>query len=112
MTAPIETPPAGSWPDVDCDEYGQMTCPIPSCDEQLNLERAYSIPLIAMTDGAHSIHGAVADDWRVECIGGHVLYTSTDHARRTGGDETSETAVEYDHHALHRVINMLGGERL
>lgn len=100
------------WPDVDVDECGQMTCPIPSCDEQLHLVRAYSIPLIAEQDDAHEPQDAVADDWRVECVGGHVLYASADHARRTGGDETCETAVEYDHLALHKVINVLGGERL
>lgn len=100
------------WPDVDVDEFGQITCPIPSCDEPLNLERSYSIPLIAEQDSHHAATNAVADHWTVECIAGHVLYSSADHARRTGGDELCETAVEYDHHALHQVINALGGERL
>lgn len=101
-----------AWPDVPVGEFDQMTCPIPGCGEELYLNRTYGIALTAQQDNCHSPRDAVSDYWEVECIGGHRIYNSPDQARAIGGDETSETAVEYDHLALHKVINQLGGERL
>lgn len=101
-----------TWADVNCDEYGQITCPIPGCEEELHLRREYAIPLIAEQEPDPGIDDAISDYWEVRCIGRHTIYTSWDHARATGGDETSETAVEYDHVAVHKAINALWGERL
>jgi hypothetical protein len=101
------------WPDVDVDEYGQMTCPVPLCDAQLYLIRSYSIPLVAEQDVGHEPEDAVSDSWQVECTNGHVLHDSTDQLRATpDADETADSAPEYDHMLSHHRINALGGERL
>lgn len=100
------------WPDVPCDEYGQMTCPVPGCGEPLYLNRLYSIPLIAEQGLDHEPKHAVSDSWEVECVHGHRIYNNTDLAAAIGEDTTCETAVEYDHLAVHAAVNALIGDRL
>lgn len=113
-----------AWPDVDVDEYGQMTCPVLRCDAPLYLTRTYCIPLIAeqAASGDHDPEAAVSDAWEVECTNGHKLHDHIDQIRQTnatGGDaegdlldETGDSAPEYDHFLTHQRINALGGERL
>lgn len=99
------------WPDVNVDEYGQITCPVTQCGAPIYLERSYCIPLIAeqAASGDHDPDAAITDRWQVACQDGHVLHTCRDQLRAMpDADETADYAPEYDHFLLHKRINALG----
>lgn len=61
------------------DENGQITCPLPTCDAPLNLDRSYRIPLYEFDDGTDNIGDdtGIADGWTVTCDEGHTIDRNT-----------------------------------
>jgi hypothetical protein len=108
VTKPTALP---AWPKVPADEYGQMTCPLPACGEPLHLHREHMIALVAEQNTDHDAADAISDYWEVKCIADHVIYTSVDHAKAIDEDTTCETAVEYNHMAVHQLVHTLRGDR-
>lgn len=108
-----------TWADVPVDPNGTMTCPMKTCDEELTLTASYAVPMVAEEQPRLLLASeAVADHWQVECMAGHVLYTSQDGIRDHNATldspddegwlyDDSESAPPYDHRAAHERIHTL-----